>query len=83
MVYLGIPLKIPTPTPAPDHPRRGHEGAWGTRVVGAQIHWPSKGIDAQLRHLEPQCSDPPTGANLGKPLKLSQKCVLVWFGGDE
>ena len=33
MVYLGIPLKIPTPTPAPDHPLGGHEGSWGTRVL--------------------------------------------------
>ena len=29
------PLNIPTPTPAPDQPLVGHEGAWGTRLVGA------------------------------------------------
>ena len=30
----GIPLNIPTPTPAPDHLLRGHGRTWGTRVVG-------------------------------------------------
>ena len=29
-----LPLNIPTPIPAPDHLRGGHEGKWGTRVDG-------------------------------------------------
>ena len=32
---LESPLNIPTPTLVPDHPLRGHEGTWGTRVIGA------------------------------------------------
>ena len=27
-----LPLNIPTPTPAPDHPLGGHERTWGTRA---------------------------------------------------
>ena len=32
--WFPLPLSIPTPIPAPDHPLGEHERTWGTRVVG-------------------------------------------------
>ena len=41
-----VSLKIPIPTPAPDRLLGGHEGAWGTRVVGTINSWHFQLIDS-------------------------------------
>ena len=55
MVYLGISLKMQTPTPAPDHLLGGHEGGrdfdkprWGLLEIGSNTAFPTRASHSHL-----------------------------------